>query len=284
MLCVHDKPSLQDVITRWHDAGETVAFVPTMGNLHEGHLRLVDEAKLQADHCVVSIFVNPTQFGPGEDYDRYPRTEQQDRDKLAERGVDLIYLPDVKDVYPDGLAASPDIHAPVELNEILCGEARPGHFDGVASVVRRLLNAVEPDIAVFGNKDYQQLQVIRWLVAEYGLNVKIIGVPTARDEDGLALSSRNQYLSVDERKQATELYTRLSEIQLALEQGENDFASLSQQAREALESTGWVVDYVTILGTDLKPAERKNHDFVVLAAARLGATRLIDNIECSIGH
>jgi len=282
MRCVNDKTSLHKIIAGWHDAGETVAFVPTMGNLHDGHLSLVDEAKRQADHCVVSIFVNPAQFGPGEDYERYPRTEQQDRDKLAERGADLVYLPSVDDIYPDGLATGADIHVPAELNGVLCGAARPGHFDGVASVVRRLFKAVTPDIAVFGNKDYQQLQVIRWLVDEYSLAVKLIGIPIARDQDGLALSSRNQYLSVDERKQASQLFAQLRDIQIAIEQGEKDFESLSRRARQTLESTGWVVDYVTVLGADLKPAEQTHHNLVVLAAAKLGDTRLIDNIECEI--
>ena len=281
MQRIQNKTSLQQIIATWRDAGETVAFVPTMGNLHEGHLSLVDEAKRRADRCVVSIFVNPTQFGQGEDFEHYPRTEQQDCDALDGRSVDLVYLPDVEDIYPEGMGARPDIHVPASLGDILCGEARPGHFDGVATVVRRLFEAVQPDVAVLGDKDYQQLQVIRWLVADQAMPVKIVGVPIARDADGLAMSSRNQYLSAAEREQAPQLYAQLKQLGAAIEQGERDMTTLSAQARAQLEASGWQVDYVSILSRDLRPVTDKDRDFVVLAAARLGQTRLIDNLECS---
>jgi len=284
MQHVQDKASLSQLIASWHDAGETVAFVPTMGNLHEGHLGLVDEARRRADRVVVSIFVNPTQFGPGEDFDRYPRTEQQDCEKLAARGTDLVYLPDVEDIYPEGMDARPDIHVPAELNNILCGAARPGHFDGVATVVRRLFDVVQPDIAVFGNKDYQQLQIIHWLVAKQGMPIEIVGAPIVREADGLAMSSRNQYLSADERALAPQLHIQLEKIVSAIGEGGRDFAALSMQARAELEVVGWQVDYVSILGRDLQPATENSHDLVVLGAARLGQTRLIDNIECHSGH
>ncbi|EQD28335.1 Pantoate-beta-alanine ligase [mine drainage metagenome] len=259
---------------------EAVAFVPTMGNLHAGHHRLVERARTFAPRVVVSIFVNPTQFGPNEDYLRYPRTLAADLAGLASLGVDLVYVPEVADLYPLGVDQATRIEVP-GLSEILCGASRPGHFAGVASVVLRLFFAIQPVVALFGEKDYQQCAVIRRLVSDLRLPVAIERVPTVRDTDGLALSSRNQYLSAEERKRAPELYRTLETLALALDAGRRDFPVLEQEALMRLERSGLVPDYVavraeeTLAGPD--PAAR-GALYRILGAARLGTTRLIDNI------
>jgi len=258
-----------------------IAFVPTMGNLHEGHLDLVRLAREHGDCVVASIFVNPLQFGPSEDFDRYPRTLEADCARL--QGLaDVVFAPAVDEMYP--LRQTVFVEPPPVANE-LCGASRPGHFRGMATVVLKLLNIVQPQTALFGKKDYQQLHIIRRMVAELNLPVAIVGGETVRAADGLALSSRNQYLSADERGEAVFLYRTLQEIKQAILHGERDFERLQQRAVEALAARGWLPDYVAVRSqTDLQPASPAQgspaqRELVILAAARLGNTRLLDNVE-----
>ena len=284
MQTVTDIAALQSQLDSWRNAGETIAFVPTMGNLHEGHLALVDEARRHADRCVVSIFVNPTQFSQGEDLASYPRTEQQDAAKLIQHHADLLFLPSVEVMYPAGEGIDQSCVPPATLTEQLCGLARPGHFAGVATVVKHLFELVKPDVAVFGEKDFQQLLVIRWLVAEHSFPVKIIGLATAREANGLAMSSRNRYLSESEREQAGILYQCLLETceQIKIDQPAStaEFASLTTAAEERLRQSGFEPDYVSIrAAADLSEPESAE-EWVILLAARLGKARLIDNLRC----
>jgi len=253
-----------------------IAFVPTMGALHAGHLALVEEARRHARHVVASIFVNPTQFGPDEDLARYPRREASDARMLEEAGVEILWAPEVATMYPDGPAAT--VRAG-PASRGLDGDARPGHFDGVATVVARLFEQVRPDVAVFGEKDYQQLLVIRQMVGALGLPVKIVGVPTQRDADGLALSSRNLYLSEGERRAARALPRALGEASQAIADGTPAEEALTR-AREALARAGFgPVDYLELRDADtLEPVERAERPARLLAAAWLGGTRLIDNL------
>ena len=274
MKIIHTIQELRD----WrHEAG-SVAFVPTMGNLHEGHLALVREAAKRADQVVVSIFVNRLQFGQGEDFDRYPRTLEQDAAKLAGEGVAVLFAPSEQELYPN-VAQQYNVEPPNLQNE-LCGAFRPGHFRGVATVVAKLFNIVEPDYACFGKKDYQQLVILQGMAADLNFGVEIVPVDIGRAADGLALSSRNQYLSEAERKQAPQLYRELQAVARALENGNRDYAALEQQAAANLKQAGWQVDYVEIRHAgNLQVAHVGDSELVVLAAARLGNTRLIDNIE-----
>lgn len=265
----------------WRKNAGKVAFVPTMGNLHEGHLALVREAKKRADNVVVSIFVNRLQFGQGEDFDKYPRTLQQDADKLEAEGVAVIFAPDEKELYPN-VEQRYNVESPNLQNE-LCGKFRPGHFRGVATVVSKLFNIVAPDVACFGKKDYQQLAVIKGLTEDLNFDVEIVPVDTGRAEDGLALSSRNQYLSVEECAEAPRLYRELQAVAESLKQGSLDYAGLEKRAVQSLTEHGWTVDYVEIRHADtLEVARTGDRKLVVLAAARLGATRLIDNVEIKL--
>lgn len=265
----------------WRKNAGTVAFVPTMGNLHEGHLALVREAKKRADNVVVSIFINRLQFGQGEDFDKYPRTLQQDADKLEAEGVAVIFAPDEKELYPN-VEQRYNVEPPHLQNE-LCGKFRPGHFRGVATVVSKLFNIVAPDVACFGKKDYQQLAVIKGLTEDLNFDVEIVPVDTGRAEDGLALSSRNQYLSAAERAEAPRLYRELKAVAESLAQGGLDYAGLEKRAAQSLTEHGWTVDYVEIRHADtLEVARTGDRKLVVLAAARLGATRLIDNVEIKL--
>ena len=262
------------------DRSESVALVPTMGALHAGHLALVAEAKRRADRVVATIFVNPLQFGAHEDLDRYPRQEVADAEILRQAGCDLLWLPSAGDIYPKGFATTVSVRG---LSESWEGEARPGHFDGVATVVARLLLAVKPDIAVFGEKDFQQLAVIRRMAADLGLGIEIVGVPTVRDEDGLALSSRNAYLSADERKRAVALPEALAAARDAILSGEPVDASLAA-AKEAIRAAGFcTVDYVALVdaGT-LEPLGEPHGAMRLIAAATIGGTRLIDNIAVEL--
>ncbi|HZW24368.1 MAG TPA: pantoate--beta-alanine ligase [Gallionella sp.] len=258
---------------------KSVAFVPTMGNLHEGHLDLVRIAREQGSCVVVSIFVNPLQFGPSEDFDRYPRTLEADCAKL--QGLaDVVFAPAVDDMYP--VRQTVFVEPPPIANE-LCGAARPGHFRGMATVVLKLLNIVQPQVAVFGKKDYQQLHIIRRMVAELNLPVTIVGGETVRAPDGLALSSRNQYLSADERAEAVFLSQVLRGMREAILQGERNIERLQGNAVTALATRGWAVDYVAVRNqSDLLPASLSQCDWVILAAARLGNTRLLDNVEVAL--
>lgn len=268
---------LRDHIARWRREGARIGFVPTMGNLHAGHLRLIEVAREQCARVVASIFVNPLQFGPGEDFARYPRTPEADRMALERADADLAFMPDISTMYPRPLEHMTRVAVP-ELGTILEGAHRPGHFDGVTTVVARLFNLVQPDVAVFGEKDWQQLAVIRRMVADLGWPIELTGVPTVREPDGLAMSSRNGYLSAPERARAPALARALDDMAARLRAGERDFAALEVAAVTALTQVGFAVDYVSIRRSeDLRPADAGDKRLIVLAAARLGTTRLIDN-------
>lgn len=278
MLCVQSVSELRARLAVWRKNGEGIALVPTMGNLHAGHLSLVEEARQRAKRVVVSIFVNPLQFGPHEDYARYPRTPEEDRRKLLEFGVDALFSPTVEEMYPRGLERSAFVEVPT-LSEILCGASRPAHFRGVATVVAKLFNLVQPDVAVFGEKDYQQLLLVKRMVADLNFPVEIIGAPTVREPDGLAMSSRNQYLSHEERLRAPWLYRALCEARAAILAGERDFKALSERQMRKLQQVGFKLDYFAIRrADDLATADPNDRPLRILAAAWLGKTRLIDNL------
>jgi pantoate--beta-alanine ligase len=269
-------------VRSWRAARQSVAFVPTMGNLHAGHLSLVRLARSVADRVVVSVFVNPTQFGPGEDYARYPRTVQADHALLAGASppADLLFTPEESEIYPLGVEQAIRIAVP-GLGDELCGASRPGHFEGVCSVVCRLLNIVSPDVLVLGEKDYQQLMLIRRMVLDLNLPVRVVSGPTQREPDGLAMSSRNQYLTPAERALAPRLHATLETVRGALRTGRNDYEKLKAMAVETLERDGFTPDYVEIRrGADLAvPRDEPAEELIVLAAAWLGRTRLIDNMR-----
>jgi len=262
----------------WRKTAGRLAFVPTMGNLHAGHLALVEAAHQHADKVVVSIFVNRLQFGQGEDFDAYPRTFEADCAKLEAAGVDVLFYPDERELYPR-IKQDFNVEPPHIQNE-LCGAFRPGHFRGVATVVSKLFNIVQADVACFGKKDFQQLHVIRAMAEDLNMPIEIVPVDTGRAEDGLALSSRNGYLSPEERAEAPRLYRHLSAIRDALLSGDNRYAVLEKAAADDLTAHGWRVDYIEVRQADtLEVAHAGESRLVVLAAARLGRTRLIDNIE-----
>lgn len=264
-----------------------IAFVPTMGNLHAGHIHLVEIAKQHAACVVVSIFVNPLQFGANEDLANYPRTLQADCEKLSVAGADIVFAPDVKEMYPDFNAANHDlgqtmiISAPPIAKE-LCGASRPGHFDGVATVVMKLFSIVQPQLAVFGKKDFQQLFIIRELVRQFNLPIEIIAGDTVRESGGLAMSSRNGYLTQQQKEDAALLNASLREIVAKIQQGDTDFAALELAATQQLNQKGWLTDYIAVRSAHtLLPATKGDRQLVALAAAKIGNTRLIDNIEFS---
>lgn len=270
--------ALRARLDAWRRAGEAVALVPTMGNLHRGHLSLVALAQQQARRTVVSVFVNPTQFGPHEDFDAYPRTPAPDAGLLAATGADVLFMPAVDEVYPAGTAGATRIEVP-GLSTVLCGAHRPGHFAGVTSVVARLFNMASPDVAVFGEKDFQQLAIIRRMVADLHFGVRIVGAPTVREPDGLALSSRNQYLTAAERAAAPQLQASLAACAAGLTAGRRDFAALEAEAMARLAAAGFRPDYVAVRTMDdLGEPATGRAGLVVLAAATLGCARLIDNI------
>jgi pantoate--beta-alanine ligase len=270
--------ALRAQLRQWRRDGSSVGFVPTMGNLHAGHHELVKLARRHADRVVASIFVNPTQFGPNEDYARYPRTPDSDINGLAELGCDALFLPPVEQMYPFGTMGCVQMHVP-GITDILCGAHRPGHFNGVAQVVARLFNMVQPDLAVFGRKDYQQLQVIRYMAREMSFPVEIIPAPTLREPDGLAMSSRNQYLQGQERQTAVHIHRTLQFMREAAQQG-LPVAGIEDEARSRLEAAGFSVDYAEVRRSDLtRPKAANEPGLVALVAARLGRTRLIDNLE-----
>jgi pantoate--beta-alanine ligase len=272
---------LQDLRTRvagWKRAGLRVGFVPTMGNLHSGHFSLVELARAHADRVVASVFVNPTQFGPSEDYARYPRTPEQDARGLEAAGCDLLWLPSVETMYPFGPDAAVRMRVP-GITDVLDGAHRPGHFDGVVTVVSRLFNQVQPDVAAFGRKDYQQLAVIRYFVRDLAFPVELLAGETRREPDGLAMSSRNQYLDEAERRVAPELHRVLQAMREAF-RGGVPLEKVETDARRRLEAAGFVVDYAEIRDAALGRVHAASAGpFVALVAARLGATRLIDNLE-----
>lgn len=249
-----------------------------MGNLHQGHLSLVKLARHHAERIVVSIFVNPTQFGEGEDYEQYPRSPEADKRKLKRLNADLLFAPDVETMYPLGLESATSVTVPV-LTDELCAAFRPGHFDGVTTVVSRLFSLVQPDVAVFGQKDFQQLFVIRHLVKDLSLPIKIVTAPTQREKDGLAMSSRNQYLNADERAVAPKLFEILNQVADELMSGTDSYKTLENSALAGLKALGFEPDYVSIRRAETLGAPDRDHDeLVVLAAARLGGARLIDNV------
>lgn len=282
MEFIESLSSLRKLRQTWRKTGQTVAFVPTMGNLHDGHLDLVRRAKTLADKVIVSIFVNPMQFGANEDLDAYPRTLDADRAKLESEGVDALFFPAVSDIYPRGLGEQTFVEVP-GISNLLCGASRPGHFRGVATIVCKLFNMVQPDIACFGEKDFQQLQVIRTMVDDLSMPISIVGVPTRRQEDGLAMSSRNGYLSDEQRNTATRIYATMQDMRDALTAGEQDFRNLEQQGADKLSNAGLKPDYIAICNArSLQPAQPGDKDVVILIAAYMGKTRLIDNMQISL--
>lgn len=265
-------------VAAWRNAGERIGFVPTMGNLHDGHLALVERAKALVPRVVASIFVNPLQFGEGEDLDSYPRTLEEDAAKLSAAGVDLLFSPEIGEMYPAGRGFATQVEVP-GLSDILCGTYRPGHFRGVATVVAKLFNIVQPDAAVFGEKDYQQLVVIRRMVADLCVPVEVVGVPTVRESDGLAMSSRNSYLDAGERRIAAELHRTLRWVAERLAAGEEDYRALEAQGMERLAHASFRPQYVSVRAADgLGAPSGGERRLVALAAAYLGKTRLIDNV------
>jgi pantoate--beta-alanine ligase len=267
---------LREQLTPVRHSGRKIALVPTMGNLHKGHLSLVKQVQDRADFIVVTIFVNPTQFVEGEDFDSYPRTVKSDLKKLKDLKVDLVFIPDMNEIYPHDNNVSAEVTVP-ELDSIYCGEYRPGHFKGVATVVTKLFNIVQPDLAIFGEKDYQQLLVIRSLVESLNIGIEIIGSATIRENDGLAMSSRNQYLTKTERQQAPLLHKCLSEIAKAIQNGEKDYEKLEKEAVTTLKDSGFRPEYLSICDSESLKAPI-NQKLVVIAAVWLGKARLIDNV------
>jgi pantoate--beta-alanine ligase len=263
----------------WRREGRRIAFVPTMGNLHAGHVSLIETARRHGERFVASIFVNPMQFGPNEDFAHYPRTPAQDARMLCEAGCDLMFMPDVGEIYPNGSERATRVEVP-DLSSILCGEFRPGHFEGVATVVAKLFNIVEPDVAVFGEKDFQQLTIIRRMVADLCLPIAIIAAPTVREPDGLAMSSRNQDLTEEERRRAPVIHRTLLAAVARLRAGDSDYAAIERSGTGTLERAGLTPDYFSVRrADDLGSPDADTRHFVVLTAARLGRARLIDNLQ-----
>ena len=275
---------LRAAVARARSEGKRIGLVPTMGNLHSGHAALVTKAAQRADFVVATIFVNPMQFGPNEDLATYPRTLAADQERLIEAGCHLLFTPNVEEMYPHGMADQTTVSVPV-ISEGLCGASRPGHFDGVSTVVSKLFNMVQPDLAVFGEKDFQQLAVIRALVRDLNMPIQIIGEPTVRAEDGLALSSRNGYLSAEQRAIAPQLYRVIQTIGRAIDGGDKNFSQLLEAGKAELQGLGLRPDYLEVReATSLRPATVQDDDLVILAAVFLGKTRLIDNLHLNRDH
>jgi pantoate--beta-alanine ligase len=280
MLTLTRIAELRALVHGWRMAGESIAFVPTMGNLHAGHASLIAAAHHHGRRVVASVFVNPLQFGPSEDYTAYPRTPEEDTAVLVAHGVDALMLPTVEEMYPRGVATSTIVEVP-GLSDILCGAFRPGHFRGVATVVVKLLSLVQPDVAIFGEKDYQQLTIIRRAVEDLCLPVRIVGAPTVRADDGLALSSRNRYLDASERAIAPELYRALDRARRRLMAGEIELDAIERDGLDALRAAGFRPDYFEVRTAGaLERPQGRDVDVVVLGAARLRRARLIDNVQC----
>ncbi|MGN2433591.1 pantoate--beta-alanine ligase [Pseudomonas syringae] len=279
MNTVKTVQELRAAISRARGEGKRIALTPTMGNLHSGHAALVAKAAQRADFVVATIFVNPLQFGPKEDLATYPRTLAADQEKLLAAGCNLLFTPSVEEMYPHGMTSQTIVSVP-RLSQGLCGASRPGHFEGVATVVSKLFNMVQPDLAIFGEKDFQQLAVIRAMVRDLNMPIQIIGEPTVRADDGLALSSRNGYLNEEQRAAAPALYQAIRQIADALRAGEQDFDTLLTGKKRQLEAAGFRIDYLEICETNsLRPASAQDRDVVILAAAFMGTTRLIDNLH-----
>ena len=281
MQTVHTVAEVREYVRGWHQIGLSVGFVPTMGNLHDGHISLIKEARARCDVVVVSIFVNPTQFGPNEDFDRYPRTLDADAAALVDAGTDLLFAPSVEEMYPLGQNQTwVDVDG---LGDYLCGASRAGHFRGVTTVVSKLFNIVQPDVAVFGEKDFQQLAILSRMSEELLFPIKIVGASTSRESDGLARSSRNGFLNESERTLAPQLYQTLQQLKADIEAGEQDYRGLESRYRDSLEQAGFQVDYLTVANArSLAPAGADDSDLVVAVAAKLGNTRLIDNVSLAV--
>lgn len=280
MICSKTNQHIRSQVRIWRSAGESIAFVPTMGHLHAGHLRLVETAKARAGRVVVSIFVNPTQFDEPTDFSNYPRTEEADMEKLQSVAVDAVYIPDREQMYPNTMRTQVSVS---QVSEKHCGAARPGHFDGVATVVCKLFNIVQPDHAFFGEKDFQQLLVLRTMVSDLNIPVEIIAVPTLRETDGLAMSSRNTHLSPLQRQQAVLLYQTLSLAKQAVINRQESYAAIEQWSLTTLKERGFKPDYFAICRRgDLQPATQEDKQLIILAAARLGNSRLIDNVQIDL--
>ena len=282
MKTIYDTHALRIMVQRWRNAEEKIAFVPTMGNLHDGHISLLARAKEIADRTIVSVFVNPIQFGKGEDYDNYPSTLKQDGQKLADNGADVLFAPNLQQLYPGGMEEDTRVSVP-SLSNILCGETRPEHFSGVATVVTKLFFSVLPDIALFGEKDYQQLLVIKRMVSDLCIPIKILGQPIIREADGLAMSSRNSYLGVDERRRAPAIFREITKVAEILSSGNRDFSKLQDEAVAVLKGQGLKPEYISIRRLhDLGEPTAEDSEFSVLAAAWVGGARLIDNVKVTV--
>ncbi len=282
MIVVGTISELRREIASLRRQGKRIAFVPTMGNLHAGHLRLVQVARQRADVVVASIYVNPLQFGPKEDFAAYPRTPDEDKQALEAEKTDLLFMPTDAEIYPRGLDVMTKVEVPA-LGDILCGKFRPGHFRGVTTVVNRLFNLVQPDVAVFGKKDYQQLMLIKLMVADLGMPIEIVGVDTVREADGLAMSSRNNYLSPAERQMAPKLYAALNRLRSRIVKEGGARAGMEADTARELETAGFRPDYISIRrAADLAEAGPQDKALVILAAAWLGRTRLIDNLDVTV--
>jgi len=283
MNIVKTVADLRAAVARARGEGKRIGFVPTMGNLHAGHIALIKKAGQRADFVVASIFVNPLQFGPNEDLASYPRTLAADQEKLVNAGCHLLFAPSVEEMYPHGQADQTLVRVP-GVSEGLCGASRPGHFDGVSTVVTKLFNMVQPDLAVFGQKDFQQLAVIRTMVRDLNMPVQIISEPIVRADDGLALSSRNGYLTTEERTIAPQLYRTLCELRDAIAGGERDYSALVERGLNRLRQAGLRPDYLELRNAvDLQPADQHSREVAILVAAFLGRTRLLDNIVVETG-
>lgn len=279
MKVIDSISTLRQTVNAWRRNGESVGFVPTMGNLHDGHLKLVKKAKAHNDNVVVSIFVNPMQFGANEDLDAYPRTIEEDKAKLISVGADAVFLPSVAEMYPAGLDAQTFVEVP-GISDSHCGASRPGHFRGVATVVTKLFNMVQPDDAFFGEKDFQQLQVIRTLARDLSMAVTIHGVPTEREASGLAMSSRNGYLSKEEKATASAIYEEMQRVKAGIEGGNIDFSELEGAMVANLEAKGFKKDYCQVVNAStFKAATANDKELVLLVAMFMGKTRLIDNLQ-----
>ena len=284
MKTISNIRELRSLVAEWRRQQQKIAFVPTMGNLHDGHLTLIKEAKKRAEHVVVSIFVNPMQFNDANDLANYPRTEQQDSAALRDLDVDILFLPTVETIYPTGIDQQTRVEVP-EISTLYCGSSRPGHFLGVTTVVTKLFNLVNPDIAVFGEKDFQQLFIIRRMVEELCMDVEIVGIPTVREESGLAMSSRNNYLNNEQHQVAPVVYQSLSWLKHELEQGNTNFEALEDEVRTRFDDAGLTSDYVHILNSKtLKQAQPGDAELVIIAAAWCGKARLIDNITVEVSR
>ena len=271
---------LRKIVAQWRGEGLRVGFVPTMGNLHAGHGDLVRRAGELTDRIVVSVFVNPLQFGPNEDFAAYPRTPEEDRRLLESLNADLLFTPTVEEMYPRGQVTTARVVVP-EIDSILCGAFRPGHFTGVATIVTKLLNLVQPDVALFGEKDYQQLLIIKRAATDLSMPMQIVGVPTRREADGLAMSSRNRYLSAEDRRAAPRIFQELEKARAAIESGSVDFEAIEKRGFEALQQSGFRPDYFSVRDAESLEAPGDHRNLVVLTAARIGRARLIDNVRAT---